>query len=1437
MAALTGTQISVTYVGLLKTSASTVLSSTAQQMTDGSGNNSILYLSTAEVGIGGSPTAGKELDVTGNVLITGDLQVDNININGNTISATSGVVTLSNGTIATTQSQNDNSTKVATTAYVDTAIDGVDTLGEVLSNGDTTDGNNIVFGDSATIGTDDTLIFGAGNDLRIAHNGTDSVIRNYTGGLYIDSDGADRNIHIRNDDGSGSKTDYMVFNGAVGFTINYKLQNFQDNVSATFGNGSDLQIYHDGSNSYIKDTGTGSLLVKTGSLLVRNPSDASMIDAQSGGAVNLYYNNSKKFETTTNGVEVTGTLIDLDSSANATVAIDRGATSNDAIVSWRNAGSEYFKAGLDGTDNNLWSLLHTCGSGLYFDGSNMRFGINTDSPQAKLEITTLRENAIRLSSSDVTAVTDELLSGIEFYSPDTSGGAGVKASIQVKYNDNDANSYMTFSTGTNTERMRIDSSGNIGVGVTPESWGTAGDTKAIQISTMTSLSEAFDGTQLASNFYFDGTNDKYIQSDFATAYLQIDGTHRFRIAASGTADANITWSEAMRIDSSGNVGISTTNPINKLGVKTATNTNERAINIYSGTTTADNYVSIGSQYSETNGLVNSEIRFGNENTAGANSYLAFAAGSTSSPTERMRIDSSGQVIFKGTGNGIDLRFADISAAISSQTAGYIGMSTSAYSGNNGDLVLIPRTSAASNILLMQGSVGIGETSPASDLVVRSDSAGGRGGEISIVNYATSTVGNEAALNFGLENSTYNADNGNAQIKARVNNASSAATDMIFSLWSGTSFNERMRITSGGNVNIGIFETGSGTVTGPLVVTHNSARFLTASYEESIVSLNSKNNSNNLESFRLAGDNIQFWTGSNASGTERMRINSSGNVGIGSNSPDYGKLQVDTSSGNNITIRKGTGTPALTFGGTNANEAIALQEGIAGGGLSFYTGTGTLASPTWTERMRIESDGTVQITNSTSPKLQLKRGAKEYTTRVDNNNKFVIQEEGGNEFFVVESGASSNSIRIDSSGRVGINETSLSGNDAKLIIDSADGKHPAIKVNNGNANGFTMLADNYTATESQFNIGVGYSGAQGVISQNCKVSDAANNTFLSSNAQGATKPMALSFDAGDFIFRNTNTSATTAVDTAVTLTERMRVTSDGYSRFTSSGSYKFGSGYDFHEFVNDEGGEPTLMLAHTGTGNPTCYGLNVIHDSTDSDTTGRFFLGATNGGATEKIKIYTNGNVQNANNSYGQLSDRKLKENIEDATPKLDDLMQVQIKNFNYIDDETKQIGVIAQELEDIFPALVYETPDTERQDINKTDEEGNIIYQTEQVLVSEAVEGQEAIEWEDKPTMDNTKVEIQTWLDNNEIEWQSADTKQELLDRIPEYQQEAVEAQDAVYETRETDEPVTVNKEVDLGTTTKAVKYSVFVPIMIKAMQEQQQIIEDLKARIEALEN
>jgi hypothetical protein len=112
-----------------------------------------------------------------------------------------------------------------------------------------------------------------------------------------------------------------------------------------------------------------------------------------------------------------------------------------------------------------------------------------------------------------------------------------------------------------------------------------------------------------------------------------------------------------------------------------------------------------------------------------------------------------------------------------------------------------------------GNVGIGESSPLSILSVRKDSAGGRGGEISIVNYASPTLNSSAALNFGLENSSYDADNGNAQIKAQITNASNSASAMMFSTYNGTTFGERMRITSDGYLkasNIGTYINSTGT---------------------------------------------------------------------------------------------------------------------------------------------------------------------------------------------------------------------------------------------------------------------------------------------------------------------------------------------------------------------------------------------------------------------------------------------------------------------------------------------------------------------------------------------------------------------------------------------------------------------------------------------------
>jgi hypothetical protein len=88
------------------------------------------------------------------------------------------------------------------------------------------------------------------------------------------------------------------------------------------------------------------------------------------------------------------------------------------------------------------------------------------------------------------------------------------------------------------------------------------------------------------------------------------------------------------------------------------------------------------------------------------------------------------------------------------------------------------------------------------------------------------------------------------------------------------------------------------------------------------------------------------------------------------------------------------------------------------------------------------------------------------------------------------------------------------------------------------------------------------------------------------------------------------------------------------------------------------------------------------------TTGYFLWGNANG--ADKLFCAQTGSITNATGTYGTISDAKLKENIVDSSPKLDKVLQLQVRNFNFIGDELKQIGFIAQEIEQVFPSLVEE---------------------------------------------------------------------------------------------------------------------------------------------------
>ena len=84
---------------------------------------------------------------------------------------------------------------------------------------------------------------------------------------------------------------------------------FNDNAQIKMGTSQDLLIYHDGSNSYVKDAGTGSLILNGDAVSISTGASETMASFVENGAVSLYYDNVKKFETTSTGATVTGTLV------------------------------------------------------------------------------------------------------------------------------------------------------------------------------------------------------------------------------------------------------------------------------------------------------------------------------------------------------------------------------------------------------------------------------------------------------------------------------------------------------------------------------------------------------------------------------------------------------------------------------------------------------------------------------------------------------------------------------------------------------------------------------------------------------------------------------------------------------------------------------------------------------------------------------------------------------------------------------------------------------------------------------------------------------------------------------------------------------------------------------------------------------------------------
>ncbi len=216
-------------------------------------------------------TTSAGMSVTGNIAVSGT--VDGVDIAG--LGVAGGVI--ASATTATTQSASDNSTKVATTAYVETAI------------------SNLVDSSPAALNTLNELAAAIGDDANFSTTMTNSLATKFALA------------------GGGTITgDFTIASGTTNKNINVDVSDkirFDDNLKATFGSSDDLQIFHDGSNSYVRDMGTGNLNITGSQIVLANAAfDENMITAVQDGAVTLFHDGSSKLATTSGGISVTGAV-------------------------------------------------------------------------------------------------------------------------------------------------------------------------------------------------------------------------------------------------------------------------------------------------------------------------------------------------------------------------------------------------------------------------------------------------------------------------------------------------------------------------------------------------------------------------------------------------------------------------------------------------------------------------------------------------------------------------------------------------------------------------------------------------------------------------------------------------------------------------------------------------------------------------------------------------------------------------------------------------------------------------------------------------------------------------------------------------------------------------------------------------------------------------
>jgi hypothetical protein len=384
----------------------------------------------------------------------------------------------------------------------------------------------------------------------------------------------------------------------------------------------------------------------------------------------------------------------------------------------------------------------------------------------------------------------------------------------------------------------------------------------------------------------------------------------------------------------------------------------------------------------------------------------------------------------------------------------------------------------------------------------------------------------------------------------------------------------------------------------------------------------------------------------------------------------------------LTVPKGSAsTPSVIFDASDPNTGLyspgADQVAVATNGTgrlfvdaSGRVGVGT-ASPAWKLDVK-QSDDQNGIT--------LRSNVNDSQLRIVNNN--------GNFWQITATYGSSGSyqpitfltsdserMRLDTSGRLLVGTASTSTNLRALI--------QATSANSAGGGNLYLARGESTPADGA---SLGYLG----------FSDSNHNSAAGLEAvrdggtwtSGSSQPSRLVFS--------------TTADGASSPTERVRIANTGATDIFSSTANVLGAG------SNQAAGTVYYLF----------YGAN----NASSTTTG-----------TTCFVVFTNGNVQNTNNSYAGISDAKLKENIVDATSQWSDIKALQVRKYNFKEGQTHtQIGLIAQEVELISPGLVIESPDrdAEGNDLGTVTKSVNysVLYMKAVKALQEAMERIETLE-------------------------------------------------------------------------------------------------------------